>query len=449
MDIRDLLYRRRENEIILLNRETGKWYVGKDEERIVEKLINTAGGSVDFEKNLVKKLIQENILITNSENVSIEQPDSELLSLLILDTTNKCNLACKYCFVSATEEGIFMPIDTAINALKLALNHPQCAQTLTIEFSGGEPMLNFDLIEKFVPIAEKMAEDRGKNLTFTIQTNGTMLNKKNMDYLLQHRFNVGISIDGMEEIHDKNRVFANGNGSLGVIRKNIRRFMELGGNVSILAVISSVEQYDSILQFALENGIKDIRTNLVTQIGRAMGKEEFAIEYKKLADKFVEVSKRILRGELKINDATLTFYLWNLLMLQPHMCFRSPCGAAKNQISVTAFGEVYPCQSWRNVKDIPMGNVNEENNLENMISKSKRAKELRERNVRDIEPCKKCEWKMFCGVCPREVYSCKGNIYDKIPQCIFQNNVFEALIWEFGKNQEGIRKYLIGEYDEN
>ena len=71
MDIRDLLYRRRENEIILLNRETGKWYVGKDEERIVEKLINTAGGSVDFEKNLVKKLIQENILITNSENVSI------------------------------------------------------------------------------------------------------------------------------------------------------------------------------------------------------------------------------------------------------------------------------------------------------------------------------------------------------------------------------------------
>ena len=56
---------------------------------------------------------------------------------------------------------------------------------------------------------------------------------------------------------------------------------------------------------------------------------------------------------------------------------------------------------------------------------------------------------MFCGVCPREVYSCKGNIYDKIPQCIFQNNVFEALIWEFGKNQEGIRKYLIGEYDEN
>ena len=64
MDIRDLLYRRRENEIILLNRETGKWYVGKDEERIVEKLINTAGGSVDFEKNLVKKLIQENILIT-------------------------------------------------------------------------------------------------------------------------------------------------------------------------------------------------------------------------------------------------------------------------------------------------------------------------------------------------------------------------------------------------
>lgn len=437
-----IIYKKREDKILVLNTQSGFWYVGKLDERMKDISEKEFITNKHLNGELYTTLMNEEIL--REKNPEIEQPFSDKMTLLILDTTKACNLACKYCFVDAQTKGTEMTLDIALKSLELVLNYSKCADTLTVEFSGGEPLVNFRLIKEFVPIALQKAEMHGKNLTFSIQTNGTLLNEEVLDFFMKYNVNIGISVDGTKEFHDKNRVYGDGRGSNEIIVENIKKLQIKGCNTSILAVISSPEQYDSVIEFAQENNISEIRTNLVTKSGRAKGKEEYTIDYEKIADKYIEISKKILEGQIKIRDATLTFFLWNLLLNQPHMCFRSPCGSGTNQISVTSDGEIYPCQGWRNIHDKPICNVVDTTGLEVELNGNGRIRELREHNVRNIEACKLCDWSAFCGVCPREIYTEKGTMNERIGYCNFQAKVFEELMWNFDLYADSIRKYLLG-----
>lgn len=441
ISLNDLVYYRKENnKVLLLNKETGRWYVGNDDNNTLDAILS--GDQDAFKSELYHHLVQQNILCTHPEEIKIEQPYSESLGLLILDTTVMCNLACKYCFVDAPPKGRNMTLETAVHALQKALNYNKCADVLTIEFSGGEPLVNFEMIKNFVPIADNMAKKMGKKLTYTIQTNGTLLTDEIITFLLDHNVNIGISVDGEANIHDANRIFHDGSGSLSTIIHNIELLQSRGGHVSILAVISSIQQYESVINFATSHNISDIRTNLVTKAGRAKDNDNFALEYISIAEKFIEVADRIFHGNLKIKDATLTFFLWNLLLMQPHMCFRSPCGAGTNQISITSTGDIYPCQGWRNIHDSPIGNVNEDTDLETLLTNSIRVQELRNHITRTSPSCLSCNWKMFCGVCPREIYSEVGSVHGQIGQCIFEGKVFESLMWKFYDCHDEIKRYL-------
>jgi uncharacterized protein len=433
--------KQRKDKILVLNKRTGAWYIGQYNDE--------AGKSVNSIENIqdekIVKILKEGGIVDNS-CVCIEQPFSDELTLLILDTTQSCNLACKYCFVDAPTRGLKMTLDTAIKALTLALEYKKCADTLTVEFSGGEPLLNFDLIKEFIPLAIEKASDYGKKLTFTIQTNGTLLSKEVLDFLMKYKVNIGISIDGTKDFHDKNRVFPDGSGSSDVIKGNIKLLQSKGCHTSILAVISSPEQYDSVIRFAEENNIKEIRTNLVTKAGRAEGNDDYSVDYIKLAEKYVEIAKKMLSGNLNIHDATLSYFLWNLILSQPHMCFRSPCGAGTNQISITSDGNIYPCQGWRNIHDDPIDNVINIDSLEMALDNNNRVKELRHHNVRNLTVCEDCEWQAFCGVCPREIYTIRGKMNERIEYCDFQAKVFEELMWIYSDNAEHIKSYLLGAF---
>ena len=433
----------KEDRFFVLNKKSGLWYVGKWNEE--KKLPQGEFCIEDFsDTDTYKKLKNDGIF--DDKTAEIEQPFCDELNLLILDTTKACNLACKYCFVAAPSKGEHMTLQTALKSLDLALAYPKCNNVLTVEFSGGEPLVNFTLIKDFIPIALDKAAEKNKKLTFTIQTNGTLLNEEIINFLVQYDVNIGISIDGTKEFHDKNRIFVDGSGSCTKIMENIATLQSLGSHASTLSVISSPEQYDSVIDFALQNNISAIRTNLVTKAGRAKDKDDFTVDYAKLADKYIEVCQRIFEGELRIHDATLTYFLWNLLLNQPHMCFRSPCGSGTNQVSVTSDGNLYPCQGWRNIHDNPVCNVNDIADLNEALCNNERVKELRAHNVRDIEVCKSCNWSAFCGVCPREIYSEKGTLNEKIGMCIFQSKICEELIWCFEKYPDSIKEYLLGAY---
>lgn len=439
----------RGNKTLLLNRETGRWVFLDDDNHSINNLMKTNTGVLDFDKirsfvseNDIAMLVKEGIISSDTKIVP-EKPAIDTMNLLILDLTNKCNLACNYCSVDTGESGKLMDSQTALSALEQVLDLDNVDENLTIEFSGGEPLLNYELLYSFVHNAKKIAEKSHIDIKFTIQTNGILLNEDRINFLIDNNVEIGLSIDGTKKVNDKNRVFRNGTGTFDIIIQNIHKIKSLGGKFSVICVITCPEQFDDIYNLCMENDIFYIRTNLVTDVGR--GKDLYKMKnmdfVKYLATSYIDFCKKIIPKN-KIYEANSTYYLWNLLGYQPHMCFRVPCGAALNQIHIDANGDIYPCQDWRSIHDKCLGNIHTDS-LKSILKTSQRVIELNTRSTQEMDSCRKCNWKMFCGVCPRKIYSETKKLSGFSYSCVFQNLVFNELIWEYSNNKEAIKNYLL------
>lgn len=154
-------------------------------------------------------------------------------SLLVLGLTERCNLDCSYCCYSGRFEGQrthgnrVMSLETAKKAIRQLLDQqPARKGRSPITFYGGEPLLEFDLLRQCVEFAEQDAAERGKQVRFSITTNGTLMNDEVVDFLVEHDFLVLVSLDGCREAHDRYRVFPNGKGSFDLVLRNLYRFAE-------------------------------------------------------------------------------------------------------------------------------------------------------------------------------------------------------------------------------
>ena len=148
------------------------------------------------------------------------------LEKITLQITQQCNFRCKYCVYSEVDNlkqrahsDKVMSFELAKQAIDFFCCHSVDSASRNIGFYGGEPMLEFDLLKRIVSYAERKLE--GKDLTFNITTNGSLLNEENAKYLQDHHFFVTLSFDGPQEIQDKYRVFPNGSGTYGVVRRNL------------------------------------------------------------------------------------------------------------------------------------------------------------------------------------------------------------------------------------
>lgn len=448
--IKDIFVEKRGENYLFLNKQNGAWIILKDSETLYNLLnskdetdIEVALDTREYEK---LKVLIDNKIIGERDDVIIEQPYKNKFNLLILDTTDKCNLNCKYCSVNASTNGNFMKLDTAIRAFEIFTSLSNCSDKITVEFSGGEPLLNFKLIKQSVPEFNKIAQNKGIQVSYSIQSNGILLDEEIIDFLKENNFSIGISLDGSREVNDSNRIFPDNTGSFDKVMKAIKKLKNKEVNFSILAVISDPSQYSNLLNFAVENGIKSIRANYLTQIGRARkifkdttNISQFPIEYAKA---YLEMCKKLINEGVKIKEANLTYLLWNLLLWQPHMCFRIPCGAGNNQLHVTATGDIYPCQDWRSIHDIKIANV-QDSDIEEKIMNHPRVRELRQRNLDIIKECQNCNWKRFCGTCPREIYTEKKQLSGDISLCKFYGYLFNELIWIIYHNKDNVIKYLL------
>jgi uncharacterized protein len=157
--------------------------------------------------------------------------------LLILEITQKCNLRCEYCcygehYPELRQHGDeTMSLDVAKNAVRDFVNHD--LEKCSIGFYGGEPLLEFELLKQIVWFAEDLVATRGMKPIFSITTNGTLLTDDKLHFLVQHEFDITISLDGTKELHDIYRVFKNDEhpelriGSFDVVMRNLQRFIEL------------------------------------------------------------------------------------------------------------------------------------------------------------------------------------------------------------------------------
>lgn len=180
------------------------------------------------------------------------------LEKITLQITQQCNFRCKYCVYSEVDNlkqrahsDKVMSFEIAKQAIDFFCRHSMDSASRNIGFYGGEPMLEFDLLKKIVSYAERKLE--GKDLTFNITTNGSLLNEENAQYLQDHHFFVMLSFDGPQEIQDKYRKFPNGSGTYSVVHQNLimlaEKFPKLYATLNINMVINPDNDYSQIDEF--------------------------------------------------------------------------------------------------------------------------------------------------------------------------------------------------------
>ncbi len=194
-----------------------------------------------------------------------EHPDTHLLKYhcankvegIILQVTQNCNLRCEYCAYSGGYKNRVhtnkrMSKETALQAIDFLIDHSKDCSQINIGFYGGEPLLEFDLIKECVNYSIERIE--GKIIHFSLTTNGTLLTEEVMDFFVKHKVLLTISLDGPEEVHDKNRKFANSEkGSFAVVMNNLRKLQKkypvyFKKNVSYNAVLET-ENYNIVQDF--------------------------------------------------------------------------------------------------------------------------------------------------------------------------------------------------------
>ena len=314
-----------------------------------------------------------------------------------------------------------MTFDTAEKAVDIALCSP--AECISIEFQGGEPLINFGTLSHIVEYCEQ--KNCEKKISFNLVSNLSLLTEDIADFLVLHNIQVSVSLDGNMEVHNCNRKFRSGNGSYEATIKGIELLRRKGCRVSAIQTTTrySLGFYKEIIDTYVELGFESIFIRPLTRLGYAKENwenigytsEEFVEFYKKALMYIIELNisgKRIVEGHASIFLSKIMHgYSSNYMEL------RSPCGAAIGQMAFYYDGDIYSCDEGRMVAEMGdtafrMGNVFE-NNYNDLVESSVCKTLCLSSCLESIPGCCDCAYQPYCGACPVINYALENDLFAK------------------------------------
>lgn len=335
-----------------------------------------------------------------------------VVKALCLHIAHDCNLACRYCFA---EEGEYhgrralMDFETGKKALDFLIRSSGSRRNLEVDFFGGEPLMNWQVVKDLVAYGREQEKLHDKHFRFTVTTNGVLLNDEIQEFINQEMDNVVLSLDGRREINDQMRPFRNGKGSYDLI---VPKFQKLADSrdqeryyIRGTFTRNNLDFSKDILHFA-DLGFKQMSIEPVVGDETdpyAIRKEDLSLimeEYDKLAQLMIEREKQ---------GKGFNFFHF-MIDLEGGPCISkrlSGCGSGTEYLSVTPWGDLYPCHQFVGQEEFLMGNVNEG------ITRPEIADEFRGCSVYSKEKCKACFAKFYCsGGCMANAYNFHGTIHD-------------------------------------
>lgn len=390
-----------------------------------DELEKISSGLLVPEASLVLKKIQDNgFLLENTVN-RIEHPCSNALEhylsnhveKLTLQVTQRCNLRCEYCIYSGnyntrTHADYDMDFDTAKKAIDLYLEHSYEMDMLTVAFYGGEPLLNFKLIKQCVDYIKPKI--MGRQIIYSMTTNGTLLNETIIEFLVQNNFNVMISMDGSQKEHDQHRKFQNGKGSFRVIQRNLREikknYPDFFKRITFNSVLNPDNDYKNIKEyFEKDELISDsaIFTNIVES-------EDMTSDIK-FSQKFSIINKfdymklsLFMIGKLDEEDVSKLVLIKRPFIYERYhqiikkapigeICHHSgPCIPGTRRLFINAQGYMFPCERVSETSPIMrIGHVDTGFDIES-------AKRLLNVGQVTEDVCKNCWALLHCNQCAQK-----------------------------------------------
>lgn len=348
-------------------------------------------------------------------------------SLHIIVVGLNCPLKCVYCQVDAgvSRKNCILNKDTADKIIDFILNSP--SKYIQIEFQGGEPLSNFDLIEYIVNRINELSNKFDKEISFVIVTSLFGMEKRKLEFIEKTGINISISIDGPEYIHNYNRPATSGNNFENLIYwldkiKNTN--IKFKSNFILTATKYSLKNYANIVDFYISIGADSIIFRPLSPFGRAKENwdvvgytpEDFGEAYYKVLDLILNrnlTNKKIIT-ELFASYISKKIFLKSVIN---HSEFRSPCGAGIGQIVYDWDGNIYPCDEARMVavngdKIFKLGNVGDSNYkacISNKIIEAFCGSSL----LQTTPPCNSCVFLPLCGLCPVYNYNTYKSLHIK------------------------------------
>ena len=334
---------------------------------------------------------------------------SGIIKSMCLNVSHLCNLRCEYCFADGgTYNGAAenMSFDVALKAIDMIVSKSANRHNLEVDFFGGEPLLNFDVVKKTVEYARSIEKAHNKNFRFTITTNAMLLNDEIIDFFNKEMYNVVVSIDGRRSVHDCVRKTASGKGSFDTAIKNALRFKQLRkGQYYIRGTYTALNKdFSKDVLFLNDLGFDQLSIEPVVLPENhrlAIKKEDIEqlkAEYDKLAEAYVERRK----GEKWFNFFHFMLDIYNGPCESKRLV---GCGAGNDYVAVAPNGNIYPCHQFDGEKDYVIGNV-----LDGTFN-TKIPKFFAENNLLKKDKCRNCWAKYYCsGGCAANAIKYGGGI---------------------------------------
>ena len=335
-----------------------------------------------------------------------------VVKALCLHIAHDCNLACRYCFA---EEGEYhgrralMSFEVGKKALDFLIHHSGARKNLEVDFFGGEPLMNWQVVKDLVAYGRSQEKLYGKQFRFTLTTNGVLLNEEVMEFCNREMANVVLSIDGRKEVHDFMRPFRSGAGSYDMILPKFKTFAD-SRNQEKYYVRGTFTHYNTdlasdVLHLA-DQGFRQISVEPVV----ASPADDYALQESdlpKIFEEYDRLAKEMIRREKEGNGFNFFHFMLDLTGGPCVYKRLSGCGSGTEYLAVTPWGDFYPCHQFVGNEDFLLGNVDDGIVRQDIVDEFKCC------NVYAKEKCRKCFARFYCsGGCAANAYNFHGSILD-------------------------------------
>ena len=333
-----------------------------------------------------------------------------VVKALCLHIAHDCNLACKYCFA---EEGEYhgrralMSYEVGKKALDFLIANSGSRHNLEVDFFGGEPLMNWQVVKDLVAYGRSQEEPHNKKFRFTLTTNGVLLNDEVMDFCNREMGNVVLSIDGRPEVHDYMRPFRNGKGSYDLVLPKFQKFAKSRQGKSYYVrgtfTHNNIDFSEDVLHLA-DAGFDQVSVEPVV----GPDTEEYSLKKEDLPtilEQYDKLAAEMVKREKEGRGFTFFHFMIDLTGGPCVYKRLSGCGSGTEYLAVTPWGDFYPCHQFVGQEKYLMGNVDEGIKRQDIVDEFKCC------NVYTKEKCRNCFAKFYCsGGCAANSYNFHGTI---------------------------------------
>lgn len=332
------------------------------------------------------------------------------IKALCLHVAHTCNLNCSYCFASQGKyhgERALMSLETGKRAIDFLIENSGYHKNLDIDFFGGEPLMNWDVCKELVKYGREQEKIHGKNIRFTLTTNGVLLNDEVTEFCNKEMHNVVLSLDGRKEVNDRFRVDMAGNGSYDRIVPNFQKFVEKRGSKSYY-MRGTFTHYNTDfvndIKHMLDLGFTELSMEPVVtdpSSPSALTEEDLPV----LFEQYEELARLMVK---RYNEGKpFTFYHYMLdLTCGPCIYKRvAGCGSGTEYLAVTPWGDLYPCHQFVGDPNYKMGDIY------TGVTATETRDKFASCNAYSRPECNDCWAKLYCsGGCAANSYHATGDI---------------------------------------